>query len=183
MANLKYRSMLKVHHRNMTGLAFTATILTHLFWPLVVAGAVVLFRRPLSDLIGRVRRYEGLGQKFEFGERLAEAEDTVGKAVQNDPMAENVLRIEPSPLVREAEANPSYVVLQAWEQLVAALTDLVGTVFPGDIRISRSPAFALPDLRKRGLVTSAFVDAVTELRKLRNQVAHGQSAMPWALGV
>jgi hypothetical protein len=51
----------------MNGLSFASSLITHAFWPAVVTGAIVLFRRPLSDLIGRTRRYEGLGQKLEFG--------------------------------------------------------------------------------------------------------------------
>jgi hypothetical protein len=167
---------LKVHDQDMNGLEFTSTLLTHLFWPLVVAGSILLFRKPLSELIGRVRRYEGLGQKLEFGERLAEAEDSVGKAVRATSVAGEQAKIESSPLVRDAEENPSYVVLQAWEQLSGAIADLVGMVFPEMPNWARqNPAQEIPALRKRELVTADFADAVTNLRLLRNQVAHGQS--------
>lgn len=166
----------KVHDQDMNGLEFTSTLLTHLFWPLVVAGAIWLFRKPLSELIGRVRRYEGLGQKLEFGERLAEAEDSVGKAVQETHTASERAEIKPSPLVREAEENPSYVVLQAWEQLSGAIADLAGVALPEPTgRARQNSAQSLPDLRRREIVTADVVNAVTELRNLRNQVAHGQS--------
>jgi hypothetical protein len=72
--------------------------------------------------------------------------------------------------VREAEANPSYVVLQAWEQLSGAIADLVGVAFPNPSRrVWLNPFLSLPDLRKRELVTADFANAVIELRQLRNQ--------------
>jgi hypothetical protein len=158
----------------MTGMEFASTLITHLLWPLVVAGALVFFRKPLTELVSRVRHYEGLGQSVDFGPGLAEAEDSVDKAVEGVQAPENQAEIEPSPLVREAEANPSFVVLQAWEQLSGAIADIVGAALPGRTG-SRNVAAALNELRKRELVSSDFANAVTELRVLRNQVAHGQS--------
>jgi hypothetical protein len=161
--------------RGMNGLSFASSLIGHLVWPLVVAGAIVIFRKPLSELIGRVRHYEGLGQRMDFGPALAEAEDAVGKAVHDAPRAEKQAQNEPSSLAREAEVNPSYVVLQAWEQLSAAIADLAGIVLPGQ-RIGQWNSWRfLPELQKRELLTADLVNAVNDLRNLRNQVAHGQS--------
>jgi hypothetical protein len=160
----------------MSGLEFTSALLTHLFWPLVVAGAMWLFRKPLSELIGRVRRYEGLGQKFEFGERLAEAEISAANAADKVSATKERPKIEPSPLALEAEENPSYVVLQAWEQIPGAIADLVGAAFrDSPRRYGQNLNQSLRELRDLEFVTADFVDAVTQLRLLRNQVAHGQS--------
>lgn len=161
---------------DMNGLALASSLIGDLVWPLVVLVALVVFRKPLTDLIGRIRKYEGLGQKLEFGPALAEAEDSVSKAVQDVLVAERQqAEVEPSPLVREAEANPSYVVLQAWEQLSGVIADLAGTAFPDQKAASWRSARYLPELQRRELVSRDFVDAVTELRDLRNRVAHGQS--------
>jgi len=67
----------------MNGLSFASSVITALLWPLVVAIAIIVFRRPLSELIGRIKSYEGLGQKFTFGDKLADAEKAVGKAVES----------------------------------------------------------------------------------------------------
>jgi hypothetical protein len=161
----------------MNNLEFVSTLIGTLVWPLVVVSAVVLFRKPLAELIGRVRSYEGLGQKLTFGEELAGAEVSVNEAVESIKIdtkeTDSQIAAEPSPLVREAEANPSFVVIQAWEQLSAALEDLVGTAEPD--RVPRgTPVGWLPDLQRRQLVSPDFVRAVRELRDLRNKVAHGQ---------
>jgi hypothetical protein len=161
----------------MNDLQFASNLIGSLIWPVVVVGAIVLFRRPLAALIGRVRSYEGLGQKFTFGEELAGAEVSVNEALESVKASqddtEKRIATEPSPLVREAEANPSFVVIQAWEQLSAALEDLVGAA-----ELNRTPRGTpvgwLPDLHRRELVSPDFVKAVYELRELRNKVAHGQ---------
>jgi hypothetical protein len=159
----------------VNGLAFASSLITSALWPIVVVVAIVVFRKPLAGLIGRTRRYEGLGQKLEFGPALAEAEDSVGKAIQNAPLAEKAGEVIPSPLVRQAEDNPSYVVVQAWEQLSSAIAEVVGTAFPGRKIAAWNATKDLPDLVRRELVNQDYVKAVIELRDLRNRVAHGQS--------
>jgi hypothetical protein len=134
-------------------------------------------RRPLAGLIGRVTSYEGLGQKLSFGAQLAGAEASVEAAAQRSELAgkssDELTPTEPSPLGREAEANPSFVVLQAWERLLASLDDLVGVALPN--RAGRGPSVRwMPELSKREVVSSDFVAAVQALRDLRNRVAHGQ---------
>lgn len=159
----------------MNGLAFASSLITSALWPIVVIIAIVVFRKPLATLIGRTRRYEGLGQKVEFGPALAEAEDSVSKAVEDAPAVENQADAEPSPLIRQAEENPSYVVLRSWEQLATALGNVAEIMLPGRRIGSWNSARFLPELVRLELVTEDFAKAVRELRDLRNQVAHGQS--------
>jgi hypothetical protein len=161
----------------MNSLEFVSTLIGDLIWPFVVLAAIVVFRRPLAELIGRVKSYEGLGQKVTFGEELADAEFSVNEAVESikpdTEEPEKRAAAEPSPLVREAEANPSFVVIQAWEQLSAELEELVAAAFPD--RVPRGTlAGWLPDLQRRDMVNTDFVKAVRELRELRNKVAHGR---------
>jgi hypothetical protein len=159
---------------------FVSSLVGHLLsWPVLVAVVVYIFRIPLRDLIGRIRSYEGLGQKINFGEQLAEAEDSVDQAIETITSDESATgdREEPaeSPLARDAETNPSFVIISSWERLNGALADLVGTTTDDRTRASgRSPASALPELERRNVVNNAYTRAVFELRTLRNRVAHGQ---------
>jgi hypothetical protein len=160
----------------MNSLEFTSNLITRLYWPLIVGGALVLFRNPVRELLGRIKSYEGLGQKLEFGEQLAGAEKSVEEAAQSVILSEDSEQqapLEPDPLVREAEGNPSFVVLQSWEQLSIALGDLAHAANLGT-KIRFNPIFYTSEMRKRNLVNDQFVKAVYELRHLRNRVAHGQ---------
>lgn len=162
----------------MNGLGFVASLIASLSWPAVAAGAIILFRKPLAELLGRIKSYEGLGQKVTFGERLAEAEasvEEVARSVEIDhPEAEKEIAVESSPLAREAEANPSYVILQAWEFILDTLTALDHEI-TGQLH-ARGMDRVLLDLQRRGGggVGPEFFRAFAELRDLRNRVAHGR---------
>jgi hypothetical protein len=160
----------------VNGLAFASSLVTSALWPLVVVVAILVFRKPLAGLIGRTRRYEGLGQKLEFGVALAEAEDSVGRVLQDTPVADKQPELEPSPLVEDAETNPSYVVLRSWEQLSEAIASLAEAALPDQRVRSWNASRFLPQLQKREFLDDDYVSAATELRHLRNKVAHGESS-------
>lgn len=188
----------------MNNLAFIASVVGSLAVPATILVALLIFRGPLAELLSRIISYEGLGQKFNFGQKLAGAEKSVNKAVAQAQesvgqtqlgaadaekmAADNALwkitsteqgpydidldRADLIELAELATSNPSFVVIKAWEDFEAALMDLVGTVFPGTRHVY--PLRRLPDLVKERHVDASFVNAVQELRDLRNNVAHGQ---------
>jgi hypothetical protein len=155
-----------------------------------VAGLVLVvllvLRKPIAELLPKLRSWEGPAGKFDFGKQLAETEESVDEAVEaaeqtaasQTEIAGSAASLAPPPpalepsLDAEANANPSFVVLSAWERLVAALADLVGAA--GLPMRSRTVVAQVDDLRRRGVVNEDFLEAVTELRQLRNAVAHGQ---------
>ena len=158
---------MNVHTLRMSVLAF----ITHLIWPAVVVMAILIFREPLAHLLSRVRSYEGLGQKVSFGDGIAQAETSVEAAAGAEIAAQQRTGFGNDVLAQEAESNPSFVVLQSWEQLSAALADLVGAALPGQ---SISPTRRIAELQKQEKVTEGFAKAAIELRDLRNRVAHGR---------
>ena len=165
----------------MNGLQFTSSLISTLAWPVVVIVLVVIFRTHIASLLGRIKSYKGMGQEVTFGDGLAVAENSVEEAarsVSGDESGDKRTETEPSPLAREAEDNPSFVVIRAWEQFVVALNELAEGRLP--IRNIRpdsflsDPSLILRSLRKSEIVNDEFVTAATELRLLRNKVAHGQ---------
>lgn len=171
----------------MNGLQFTLTLIGQLIsWPVAILVVALVFRKPLSELISRIKSYEGLGQKVSFGDRLAQTEESVDRAVGSIKHEAGVRQLEPpaeekqvdadefTALVREAEANPSYAVLVAWEQLTGAIDDLVGASLGAERFPRRNSPIQLRELERREVVHKDFARAVTNLRDLRNRVAHGQ---------
>jgi hypothetical protein len=163
----------------MNWLQFASSLISSLAWPLVVIILVVIFRRQLAHLIGRIKSYKGMGQELTFGDRLADAENSVEEAVSTDTTGktdpEQADEIEPNPLALEAEANPSFVVIRSYEQVASALSDLAGAA-PQKVNpeLRRMPAVVLRELQKSGLISAEMARAVNELRYLRNSVAHGK---------
>jgi hypothetical protein len=177
----------------MNDLGFVASMIGSLAIPVTVVATLLIFRRPVTDLLGRIISYEGLGQKVDFGQKLAGAEESVSKAEAQaqgtaEPIVEPALRqiistgqglqdidLQNVGLVQLAEmaaSNPSFVVIKAWEDFAADLTTMVKTILP-DAEV-RNPIYWLPELAKDGRIGESFPSAVLELLELRNNVAHGQ---------
>jgi len=77
-------------------------------------------------------------------------------------------------LAREAEANPSFTIIQAWDSLSQILFSYKDVVLPREQRGRSSLASWLQEMEKQKEVTPSFVEAVKDVRRLRNAVAHGE---------
>lgn len=163
---------------------FASSLLNSLLsWPIVVLVIFLMIKGPIRELIPKLRQYEGMGQRVTFGDQLADAEETVETAVGAIEPSEGqatleqprLLLREEDPLLREAQTNPSFVVISAWEQLDGALRDLVGSV-RGPWTVAGDTLDKLQLLRWNGSLSVDFIQAVRELHNLRNRVAHGQHA-------
>ena len=170
----------------------TLAVIQHaLSWPALVLVVVLVFRKPLAALLGRVSSYEGMGQKVTFGEELAEVEAEVDALVQ-----EAVARDELDAPDREQEIGQdrsaaeglrafgaSGAVIHAWGTIERAMSKLV----VGDYVSSRlldqfrqpsmvlgwGPARLAGPLIQVGILPVTLGPVLDDLGKLRNKVAHG----------
>lgn len=181
----------------MNDLAFIASVVGSLAIPVTVVTALVVFRKPLTGLIGRVSTYEGLGQKVQFGEDLAGAEKSVSEAVvhapeevkkvteaeddaalrqitsKQEPLIDfDVRRLKRVQLGEIASANPSYAIIKSWEELSDTIIGLAELAFPG-MRLGGLTS-ALIYLADKKVVSAYFAKAASELLELRDRVAHGE---------
>jgi hypothetical protein len=166
----------RVHYIDVSSLQFVASLVASLSWPVVVMCALIVFRHPISELVGRVRSYKGLGQEVSFGEQLAAAESSVEDAINKSEVrgddAGELQGSDPSPLVVEAENNPSFVVIRAWEQVQEALAEVFAIIFPEEGKRRTQP---LSDLERKKVASREYFTALRALRDLRNRVAHGHA--------
>jgi hypothetical protein len=187
----------------MTNSALAASLVASLAWPALVAGLVICFREPLRKLIGRIRAAEIAGSRFEFGHELSAAEAKTDQAVSDVtaisgsvdgviPPSESLLTKQPpikrpltpsqqaewahrrmSELALVTEANPSFAIIRAWEDLADLLFDYASAVLKERPPGTRNPWWFLPVMRDSGDLTPSYVEAVRGLQNLRNKVAHG----------
>lgn len=202
----------------MTGFEFVSALVGHVIsWPVLLLLFILLYKTPLTELLGRVKKAEGLGVTVDFGDRLAAAEQVLEGAstlpVAPGPPAEGQpagdAKEEPADgepkfpgvrrsygqrlslqemasgqslvgsgayddLGRAAESEPSYLVISAWERVVAALADLAGSRLPDVPQPQPAPSALLQQLHRAGVIDDDFLEAANDLRKLRNEVAHGR---------
>jgi hypothetical protein len=188
----------------MNSLGFIASVVGSLAIPLTVVVALLIFRRPLVDLLGRIISYEGLGQKVNFGQKLAGAEQSVSRAVAQAQEAVEQASLDAAatdnPVTDQAlrEITSTEQALQGVDLERAGLVQLaeLATSNPSFVVIKawedlsaqlttmvktilteadvRNATYWLPELAKSGHINESFPTAVLELLDLRNNVAHGQ---------
>ncbi|MFD6029832.1 hypothetical protein ACFWE5_03905 [Cellulosimicrobium funkei] len=165
----------------MTGLEFVDSTIGHvLSWPVIVLVALLVFRKPIRKRIKAIRRAKVGAAEVEFTEKLRDTEENV-EQVKSDPAAgpgdesdseerEDRAR-QAEERIREAEENPSASVLLAWadfEREQRRVAHSLGISGRMDARTLEK------ELRKRGVGNDQYAEAVMDLRKMRNLVAHGE---------
>ena len=147
---------------------FIASLVGSLAWPAVVVGALLVFRGPLAELLGRVAEATGFGGSVTFRERLENVEDRLvvaaGETVENRPVTTEGDERE-SPLAR---------IANAWAQLRPGLAELVVRA-GGDSSVlsDATPVGLATVLAQADVVIPAYVEAVSELASLYDDVQEG----------
>ncbi|MGW2152278.1 hypothetical protein [Nonomuraea sp. NPDC001699] len=172
---------------------FALAIIGHLLsWPALVLVVILVFRKPLAELLGRVISYEGLGQKVTFGEDLAKVEAEVEALVQADATVES----QSDPLDHERAGAPvassvenlrafggAGAVIQAWGTVEKAIGRLVTVEYVSSALLGRyrNPNMVLgwgagrliSPLIEVGILPPTLGPVLKDLERLRNDVAHG----------
>ncbi|MFE9232844.1 hypothetical protein [Cellulosimicrobium funkei] len=174
----------------MSDSEFADALLGHfLSWPVVVLVAILVFRVPLSERIRALRKAKVGDNELEFSETLREAEESVDSAIGEPPPATDSggsrgpseprpdkpdpgVDSEADELLRKAEDNPSSSMLIAWERFVREQHELIQILRPSQRR--RSPIAIAEELAGRNIVNHQYVAAVSDLRAMRNAIAHGE---------
>jgi hypothetical protein len=166
----------------VNGLSFASSLVGHLIWPAVVVAALLIFRRPLSDLLGRIRKYQGMGQTVEFQERLADAQQSVSKAAEEAPPTGKDLDEIPDNISTEmklaltARESPSRAIRAAWDRLYDAVEDLHNVVLPVSPDFARdrmTHTSMMSNLLREDVITPSLFDAIQDLYLLWRSVIGG----------
>jgi hypothetical protein len=151
-----------------------------LVWPVAAVFLVWILRDPLKNLLGRIRSYEGMGQKLSFGEDLADAEISVERATRDLPEEHRDVRLTgdldlPPGILGLIDSNPSSALMLTWSRFAKRVQRTVEDHVPTDTG-SRYKSFYEQArlLRDVGRVNSDWVEGADSVRHLRNAVAHGQ---------
>jgi len=166
-------------------------LVASLAWPMTAFTALIVLRRPLRALLGRVVSYEGPIGKVGFGKQIVELErlDEERKlaAAANDTesveaSAANRGRAdELGALAQLAEISPAALVMMGWKDVertlfglyqAAGLEDKTRRVGTSPLRSSPPGAVLIGAVSKAGLVTAELTDTLHSLRKLRNDAVH-----------
>jgi hypothetical protein len=172
-----------------------------LSWPVAVVLCVVVLKRPLGDLLGRLRAWKGFGQEADFDSKIVAASEDIQDAVRQVEGKEAAEQIEgePSraPIPTESPVESAFLwllastpsvevtsglargaIVGAWADFERSVGDAIRTWRSGtgrEVQGSLSGLKLVLALRESGLVSEKTIKAVTDMRAIRNSAQHGDS--------
>lgn len=155
----------------MNEYGFAASVISSLVWPATLVVLVLILKKPIGELLPRLRGAKYKDLELDFAERAQDAREVALAEIPQTVME----ALPPVPLqapVRLPEQNPRAMVLEAWLQVEAAAVDaarrLGGQRF-GDIRRSSE---AIRFLERSDMVNREAVATLRDLRGMRNEAVH-----------
>jgi hypothetical protein len=144
-----------------------------LVWPCVAVTALILFRRQLGAFIPRIREISAAGASVRFGEQAIRLADEADRLVQGVVGGQAAAAHQMPELLRpEPVADPAVVCLEAYRELEATAKE----AGPAADVAAATPVPVIRGLASRGQVPQEAVRVAEDLRRIRNEVAHGASA-------
>lgn len=157
----------------MDSLTFVAEIVKALAWPITVIVAVCLLRRPIVALVPYTRSLKYKDLLIEFGREIGELRDQAARELPPAPIRTTPVPSAEDRLLSLATVSPNAAILEAWQVVERASLSLLRA---RQVEIDAS----IPARYKRierlldssGLVDRKKIKIFSDLRQLRNRIAH-----------
>lgn len=158
----------------MDELAFIASLVRSLAWPLSAVAIVVVLRKPISAALQRMSKARVGPLEAEFDQELAEVRKELRRAPEvagKEADPPTAMLSLPDELTRLAESSPRAAVLEAFARIESRLRELL--VDAGVETRQAMSGVALARLAfQQGLVSAETLNAVEGLAVMRNLAAH-----------
>lgn len=137
---------------------FIAALVEAMAWPLAIFILLLLFRKPITELLARITKISHNGTTIDLG-TLKDLPTETADSIEIDERAQNaILR------------DPRAAIIEAWIRLEWAARDILqGLGVPGH---PGSPAQVIRNLQDRQLLQGSLYELLSELRHVRNMAAH-----------
>lgn len=153
----------------MNWMQFTLSLLDILVWPLIVLILCALLRAPLVALLPQARKLRYKDFEMEFGEELKVASRDARQAFPE------LVSDRRAQLIAAVENLPNSAILGAWAEVEDAAETLLRRDNPGLSLSPDTPYKHMGELLVMGQkLDTAKGKLFTELRRLRNKVAHAR---------
>lgn len=152
---------------------FIASIVKSTAWPAVVVVTIVLFQRPIKELITSISELK-IGKDGVIGKwdrTSAEVWEGLRKTPSEPYLGEREkLTFAPSKFAFDDQSPNVVRISAAWSQLEQALRARLPK--DGDADVEKGPAELVEEAAKRGVITSIQAKSLRGLYALRNLAAH-----------
>jgi hypothetical protein len=151
-------------------------------WPLVVVGAIIIFRKELQALLARLRKAKFLGGELELDESLDRLERTAealeAETAPAPPEIESRSAESPDSIVakilEEAGRSPKVALMLLSAELDRAVREILASL-GGEPRSWRlSLRKGLEELAQRTSLPNETLRALNQFSEVRNLIVHGR---------
>jgi hypothetical protein len=152
----------------MSAPAEVLAYLQTLVWPSVVVAGIVIFRRQLGNLIPRISEISAAGASVKFAEEVTELADKANSLARDviEKVPDSAQLPSPPPAI-----EPTALFLEAYRELERSARDAAPAA---DVKgPNPTPMRVIQALARKGSIPDETVAVADELRKIRNDVAHG----------
>jgi hypothetical protein len=152
---------------------FIASIVKSIAWPTVVVVVIVLFQRPIKELITSISELkigkDGVTGKWD--RTATEVWEGLQKVSQEPRLTERGKLTFVSPLLAaEDQSQNAATIFTAWVQLEKVLRKKLEKTGKADVE--KEPAALVAEAAKRGVITDIQAKSLRGLYALRNLAAH-----------
>lgn len=153
----------------MNWMQFTLEAMDRLIWPLAILACLLLMRKPMSRLIPLAKRFKFQGLEVEFHQELRAA-SLKARAAFPELMADRKCL-----LLSSADNLPNASVLEAWRAVDEAAEEVIRQrKLEVDLNSETRYKEIETVLVDQGLIDTKKGKLFSELRQLRNKVAHAR---------
>tara|TARA_R110000751_G_scaffold71441_9_gene144877 strand:+ start:3179 stop:3790 length:612 start_codon:yes stop_codon:yes gene_type:complete len=159
----------------MGWLDFIASIIGSLAWPVAAVIIALAFRKHISGLFNKIRRFSWGDTSVELSEQLDKVE-TTSQAIPDS------LNKPPSPLPNDRfqqllEISPSAAILDSWRNVEQMLLKITPNRL-NDNRTHRLPSLIAKHLLEDGTISGSVYEMISDLQRIRNVAAHQSEVSP-----
>jgi hypothetical protein len=159
----------------MDWLQFISSILVGFAWPSVLIVLMVILRKQLSALAGRIEEVTlPGGAKAKFEKAIGEARE---KAEKIEPAARDTSTAETQPqdsFLYLANNFPEAAIMESFREVERTLWEMVP--FLGLPTKGRSPPYVIEEMQRKGYIDDNTANLFHKLREARNLAAHAGNA-------
>lgn len=158
--------------------------LSNWLWPLVALITLIVYRKPIAALLGRVKKGEFFGQGFELEPAVDEFQQAVeqaGKEVAQLPSPSGQAKeskqtdIDVNTILDDSKGSPELAIIRLSNLLENESKAILSSMgfLPRNSRISVYQA--IQQLKERGLLPESTINSLKKFWELRSKIVHGRA--------
>jgi hypothetical protein len=164
--------------------------LAALAWPIVVGGAIWIFRKQFGDILtqlarlfARMKRWKGLGQEVELEKQLDDLEAATAVAVEDVARIPNPVPVPLNAKVPDAIAeifevarsSPKLALIRLAQEIEAEVEEIMASTGWGPANRIAGLRASLAYLKSINVLPQTVAGSIDAFYKVRNQVVHSRA--------